>query len=221
MENILCDIEGVECYMDNILVHANGMEEHGRHLDQALNFLAQTGLKLNREKCEFRKEEISFLGHIVSKDGVKPDHPKLDPIRQIEDPRDVPELSRWLGTVNYLGRFLLDLSTVLTPHNDLLHKDTPWAWDQPQAAAVKKVKNLLLEAPTLAFYDATKQTIVSADASSCGLGGVLLQDHSGQLKSVHTAHVPLLQRKRGMPRLRRSAWPWFGLVRSSSGTWWA
>ena len=86
--------------------------------------------------------------------------------------------------VNYLGRFLPDLSTVLTPLNDLLHKDTPWAWDQPQAAAVKKAKDLLLEAPTLAFCDATKRTLVSAHASSYGLGGVLLQDRDGRLKPV-------------------------------------
>ena len=183
MENSLGDIEGVECYMDDILVHADGMEEHDRRLDQALNRLAQTGLKLNREKCEFRKEEISFLGHIVSMDGVKPDPSKLDAIRQMEDPCDVPKLRRWLGMVNYLGRFLPDMSTVLTlTLNDLLHKDAPWAWDQPQATAVKKVKDLLSEAPTLAFYDATKQTIVSA--SSYGLGGVLLQHHNGQLKPV-------------------------------------
>ena len=120
----------------------------------------------------------------MSKDGVKPDPSKLDAIRQMEDPRDVPELRRWLGMVNYLGRFLPDLSTVLRPLNDLLHKDTPWTWDQPQATAVKKVKDLLSEAPTLAFYDATKQTIGSADVNSYGLCGVLLQYHNGQLKPV-------------------------------------
>ena len=86
--------------------------------------------------------------------------------------------------VNYPGRFLPDLSTVLTPLNDLLHRDTQWLWEQPQAAAVKKVEDLLSEAPTLAFYGATKRTIVSADASSYELGGVLLQDHDGELKPV-------------------------------------
>ena len=85
---------------------------------------------------------------------------------------------------------------------------------QPQAAAVKKVKDLLSEAPTLAFYDATKQTIVSADDNSYGLGGVLLQSTMDSSSQSHTAHIPLLQQK-------RSAWPWFGLVRSSSGSWWA
>ena len=59
MENIFGDIEGVECYMDDILVHADGMEEHHRRLDQALNRLAHAGLKLNREKCLFRKERSS------------------------------------------------------------------------------------------------------------------------------------------------------------------
>ena len=92
---------------------------------------------------------------------------------------------------------------------------------QPQAAAVKKVKDLLSEAPTLAFYDATKQTTVSADVNSYGLGGVLLQITMDSSSQSHTAHVPLLQQKRGMPRLRRSARHGFGLVRSSSGTWWA
>ena len=90
VENIPGDTEGVECRTDDILVHADGTEEHDRRLDQALNRLAETGLKLNREKCEFRKDEISFLGHIVSKDGVTPDPSKLDAIRQMEDPRDVP-----------------------------------------------------------------------------------------------------------------------------------
>ena len=85
--------------------------------------------------------------------------------------------------IHYLGRYLPNQSEVTKPLNDLLKNDAAWAWSTAQEEAFKKVKHLITQLPVLAFYDVSKPTIVSADASSYGLG-VLLQKHDGQLKPV-------------------------------------
>ena len=184
MESILGDLEGVECFMNDILVHAENTEKHDEILSMVMRRLSEVGLKLNRDKCEFRKSEIKFLGHVFNKEGVKPDPTTLDAILKMEDPQDVSQLRRWLGMVNYLGRFIPNLSEELKPLNSLFRKDCVWTWGPAQDTAMNKVTAMLSEAPTLAFYDTARETVVSADASSFGLGGVLLQFHDGELKLV-------------------------------------
>ena len=184
MNELLRGIDGVICYFDDILCHTSTMEEHELLLGRVFKRLKEFGLQLNPEKCEYRKSEITFLGHIISKDGVRADDSKIAAIVNMTEPTDVAELRRYLGMVNYLSRYLPHLSSVLRPLNDLLVKETVWTWGPEQAAAFAKVKEMLTTTPTLAYFHPAKPTFVSADASSYGLGGVLLQEHEEGLRPV-------------------------------------
>ena len=184
MTELLCGIDGVICYFDDILYHTSTMDKHEMLVSRVFKRLKEVGLQLNPEKCEYRKSEITFLGHIISKDGVRADDSKIAAMVNTIEPTDVGELRRYLGMVNYLGRYLPHLSSVLRPLNDLLVKETVWTWRPEQAAAFAKVKEMLTTTPTLAYFDPAKPTFVSADASSYGLGGVLLQEHEEGLRPV-------------------------------------
>ena len=184
VEGILGGMQHVLCYFDDILVFSEDTSTHEKHLDDVLQKLHSHHVKLNKEKSELRKSEIEFLGHLISGNGVKPDPAKIAAIVDMPDPKNVQELQRMLGLINFLGRYIPDLSSTLRPVTQLLEKDRVWTWGGPQQEALHKVKIALTSAPVLAFFDLTKPTTVSSDASSYGIGGVLLQEHDGVQRPV-------------------------------------
>ncbi|XP_052817965.1 uncharacterized protein K02A2.6-like [Mya arenaria] len=186
MTDILRDLDGVEVIIDDILVHGKNVKEHDKHLEMALRKIQDSGLKLNKDKCEFRKESIDYFGHHISSDGIQPSANRVTAIRDMVAPSNVKELRRVIGMVNYLGRFIPNLASVIRPMTDLLKGTAAWTWDSVQENAFRQVKELVTNAETLTYYDLRKSVVVSADASSYGLGGALFQDvdGNGQLKPV-------------------------------------
>ncbi|UYV69370.1 K02A2.6-like, partial [Cordylochernes scorpioides] len=176
MSIILQGMDGVMCYLDDILIFASDSKTHDRILRLVLRKLKEANVTLNKAKCVFGVPRINFLGHILDEDGIRPDPAKIEAVAKMPAPTDVHGVRRFLGMVNHLGRFVENLSEIVAPLSQLLVKSQDFVWDCSQERAFRKLKELLTTQPILAAYDVRKPTMVSSDASSYGLGAVLKQE---------------------------------------------
>eukprot|EP00064_Thunnus_orientalis_P000320 superscaffoldBa00000016_g320 len=117
-----------------------------------MQHIKAVGLKLNKEKCSLRQSQLRFLGHLIDKSGIQPDSDKVEAIHQLSPPCTIQELKRILGTVNYLGRYIPNLSTVEKPLHVLLKNKNTWNWGHSQQTAFEQIKELLTTAPVLSYY---------------------------------------------------------------------
>jgi hypothetical protein len=187
MSSILEGCEGVICHMDDILIHGPSQEIHDQRVRRVLSKLKSAGLTLN-EKCEFSKTELTFLGHVITPEGIAADPQKTLAVQNFPTPENVTDLQRFNGMVNQLAKFLPNLAKLNEPLRQLLRKEQHWVWDQPQERAFQQIKEKLTSPEVLAHYDPNSRCIVAADASQNGLGAVLLQtDSEGNRRPISYA----------------------------------
>ena len=191
---------------DDILIWGSDKEQHDARLDAVLDRIHQAGLKLNEKKCLFGSTEVTFLGHLFSDQGVKPDSTKIEAIRDMPLPRTKQDLQRLLGMVTYLGKFIPNLSETTTPPRQLLETDVEWHWSTYHNTILDQIKKLALtESPTLKYYDPKLPTKTSVDASKSGLGGVLLQKHGGTWAPVAYASRALSKSEQNYAQIEKEA----------------
>ena len=177
MSHLFDDIEGVEVIVDDLVVWGEKTEQHDVRRRQVLDRCRERNLKLNKDKCRFRVSEVSYVGHLLSADGVKPDPLKVEAIKAMPPPGDRKELQRFLGVVTYLSKFIPNMSQKSDPLRQLLQKDVEWSWGQAENKAFESLKTAISSTPVLKFKDPKEPVSLSVDASSKGLGAVILQNN--------------------------------------------
>jgi hypothetical protein len=178
MSQMFEDLDGVECVVDDILVWGNNEVEHNRRLKQVLEGANARGFRLNKSKCKFNMTELKYVGHVLSRDGLKPDPDKITAVRDMKAPHDKSSLRRFMGMVQYLGKFVNKLSDITASLRKLLEDKVQFVWNYEQQECFTQLKNVICDSPVLKYYDVAKPVTLSVDASSEGLAAVILQEQS-------------------------------------------
>ena len=165
-------LDGVAVIVDDILVWGKDDQEHDQRVLSMLERARQANFKLKKEKCDIRVSTLSYIGHQLTCDGVKPDPKKIHAIKEMPEPCDKKGLQRFLGMVQYVAKFI----PITAPLRQLTRNDTEWSWKPELQAAFNQLKQSLVEETVLRYY-VTKPVTLSVDSSSTGLGAVLLQDN--------------------------------------------
>ena len=178
METVLQDIDGVQVYLDDVLVTASTRKEHDEKLDLVLKRLKDFNITLNREKCLLGVESLEFLGFIVSERGIEVSPDRVQGLRDMGQPKSQKELQAALGSLAFYSRFVPNFSSRVESLRKQLRKDAPaFKWTEEMTAALEDVKSAILNSSALAPFDTNLQTYVTTDASDVGLGAVLSQLH--------------------------------------------
>ena len=122
----------------------------------ALKRREDIGLTLNKDNCVISKRSVTYNGHVLTPDGVKPDESKVNAIPEMPAPTDKKGVMRLLGTVNYLANFVPDRSQIDEPIRALLKQDVEFKWNSAQEAAFTNIKKILTCDPILTYYDVNK-----------------------------------------------------------------
>ncbi|KAF7802180.1 putative mitochondrial protein [Senna tora] len=150
------------------------METHVEHLRVTLEIVKKHNLVINQKKCDFGKDKIKYLGHIILVAGVQADPAKIESMVKWPIPKELNSLRGFLGLTGYYRRFVKKYSKIAAPLTDLLNKDG-FKWSDHSQEAFEELKKAITTVPILAMPDFTKPFELETDASDTGIGAVLMQ----------------------------------------------
>jgi transposase InsO family protein len=206
MDTMMAGADGVSVYMDDFIVGGIDEQSHQKNLFEALRRIEDYGFRLKIDKCSFCQEKITFLGHIIDRNGIRPDPTKLEVLQKVPAPTDVQQLQAFLGAVTWYGKFIPHLKDLRGPLDELLCQDEKFDWNSKRQDSFEALKKILASKLALTHYDPKKKIIVAADASSYGMGAVLLHEMpDGSTRPVLHAASSFNKAEKNYPQVQREA----------------
>ncbi|KAD2805507.1 hypothetical protein E3N88_38884 [Mikania micrantha] len=162
-------------FIDDILVYSKSKEDHEEHLRKVLETLRQKKLYAKFSKCDFWLNQVAFLGHVVSAEGIMMDPAKIEAITKWPRPTSATEVRSFLGLAGYYRRFVEGFSVIALPLTQLLRKGVKYSWNEEREKSFEELKKRLVSAPILTLPCGSGGYHIYSDASKKGLGCVLMQ----------------------------------------------
>ncbi|KAG2195269.1 hypothetical protein INT47_005044 [Mucor saturninus] len=181
MTTLLHDFIGkfVYIFIDDILVYSEDEASHAEHLKLIFEACNKGNLRLRREKCQFGKTKVVYLGHEVGAAGLEPAQENIEKILKLKEPKNKDEIRSLLGTTGYFRRFIEDYAAKAHPLTKLLKKEVAFEWTKVQQDAFNYLISTLMSPPILSFPIREYVKILTVDASYKGLGAILSQSPTG------------------------------------------
>jgi hypothetical protein len=185
MNTVLSGLTGTRgfVFLDDV-IYSNSLVEHDTKLRTVFDTFRKYNLKLQPDKCEFLRKEVSYLGHVIAEDGVRPDPGKVKSVEEFPTLKNARQLRSFLGLAGYYRRCVPKFIKVADPLHKLLKKDVRFEWNEEQENAFQTLKQKLVSQPILRYPDFTKEFILTTDASNEGAGAVLSQGEVGKDRPV-------------------------------------
>lgn len=186
MDNVLRGLQNVIClvYLDDLVIFSTSLQEHINNLEKVFKRLRESNFKIQLDKSEFLKLETAYLGHIISRDGIKPNPDKITAIQNYPLPKTPTEIKRFLGLLGYYRKFIPDFARLTKPLTQCLKKGSKITLNSDYVNCFEKCKTLLTNDPILQYPDFTKEFILTTDASNLAIGAVLSQGTIGSDKPI-------------------------------------
>ncbi len=185
MKDIFADLPYVLVYIDDIAVLSEDAQQHRQHLEAVFERLERYRIKLRLDKCAFAQSSVEYLGFDVDADGVRITSAYADKIRHIPVPKTLKQVRRFCGMVQYVSRFVPNLSWSLGPLHALTKKGARFEWTAEHQQSFERIRKQIREAKMLHHPDPSLPFEVVCDASQLGVGACLQQRrHDGSVQAV-------------------------------------
>ena len=204
MKKLIEDLDDVDFYWDDILVHTRTWEEHIRALRELFSRLVQAGLTIRPRKCLFGVNSVDFLGHRLEQGIIGLHQDNVEKIKDAPRPSTKKQVRSFIGVAGYYRDFIPNFAAIAAPLSDLTRKGQPHKveWSKAREKAYQTIKSYLTSEPILRLPDPAKTYFLRTDASSNGIGAVLMQRHDEKLFPVCYASKKLSLKVRSATTLR-------------------